>query len=392
MNRARLRQLTKEAIDRFHLDLSGLVVFTEAASGSYVVTPLMAAAAGADHVFAVTRDSPHGPASVVEEETMRLAKEWGIARQVEIVFEKRRGNLGNTDILTNVGFVRPVDRATLHMLKPTAAIPLMWETWEYRGEDLDLAECFRLGIPVLGTDENTPGLDTFGYLGPLALKLAFELSIEVFQSRAAVVGQDPFAKEIIRAFSTTGAEVYEVEVNGGWPSELPGNLDLLIIADHEGRRTIVGSDGLITPEKLQQANPGVAVLHLTGIVDREGLERAGIPRLPETLAPPRHMAVTTGYLGPKPVIDLHAAGLKVGAASTRRLTGLCGSHRRRTLAQSRSAVIKASQTERRGGHEDRLPRDTQNGVPHSSGAPPARTGRAGHLHLRLRDHRRMYEH
>ena len=41
------------------LDLSGLTVLTEAASGSFISTPLMAAAAGAK-VIAVTKSSQFG--------------------------------------------------------------------------------------------------------------------------------------------------------------------------------------------------------------------------------------------------------------------------------------------------------------------------------------------
>ena len=48
MNIKRIEKLIGDAIDTYNLDLSGLTVFTEAASGNYVVTPLIAALAGSD--------------------------------------------------------------------------------------------------------------------------------------------------------------------------------------------------------------------------------------------------------------------------------------------------------------------------------------------------------
>ena len=51
MNIKRIEKLIPDAIDTYDLDLSGLTVFTEAASGNYVVTPLIAALAGSDRVF-----------------------------------------------------------------------------------------------------------------------------------------------------------------------------------------------------------------------------------------------------------------------------------------------------------------------------------------------------
>src|SRR5690606_1365873 len=51
----RLVPLMRAAIARCRLDLSGLTVLTEAASGAYVVTPVLAALAGAARVIAVTR-------------------------------------------------------------------------------------------------------------------------------------------------------------------------------------------------------------------------------------------------------------------------------------------------------------------------------------------------
>ena len=50
LNPLRLVRLMRQAVARCELDLSGAVVLTEAASGAYVVTPVLAALAGAARV------------------------------------------------------------------------------------------------------------------------------------------------------------------------------------------------------------------------------------------------------------------------------------------------------------------------------------------------------
>ena len=53
----RAKRLMEEAIEKFHLNLTGFSVLTEAASGNYVFTPLICALAGAKEVIAFTKDS-----------------------------------------------------------------------------------------------------------------------------------------------------------------------------------------------------------------------------------------------------------------------------------------------------------------------------------------------
>jgi len=148
MNVNRVFKLIDQATNTFSLDLSGLVVFTEVASGNYVVTPLIAALAGAVKVFAVTRDSRYGKAADVKELTLELAKERNMDSRIEVVFSKSPDILQQADIVTNLGFVRPIDKEMIEHLKPTAVIPLMWETWEFREQDLDLSHCWQKSIPV----------------------------------------------------------------------------------------------------------------------------------------------------------------------------------------------------------------------------------------------------
>jgi hypothetical protein len=88
--------------------------------------------------------------------------------------------------------------------------------------------------------------------------------------------------------------------------------DALIVVDHHTHKPLIGPDGLISAENLSALNNGLAVIHICGNVSQSDLSANEIYFWPETLAPPGHMSVSTDYVGPKPLIDLHTAGLKVG--------------------------------------------------------------------------------
>ena len=59
----RLARLVRRAVETMSLDLAGATVLTEAATGAYVVTPVLAALGGAGVVNAVTRRRGSGPST-----------------------------------------------------------------------------------------------------------------------------------------------------------------------------------------------------------------------------------------------------------------------------------------------------------------------------------------
>ena len=356
INVNRCRQLIHRAIDTFELDLSGLVILTEAATGYYVLTPMIAALAGAERICAVTRDSRYGSRQVVRERTMALADRWGLADRIEVIFSLEDERVGLADIVTNLGFVRPLDGPFLMRLKPTAVVPLMFETWEYRPEDLDLAQCRRLGIPVVGTNEHDPNLRIFTYVGHLVLKLLFELDIEVYRSRVVVIGGGEFGGAVVNSLHAAGAEVCQVCTEEGellqeqHRGNILGSCDAIVVVEHLSRQMIIGPKGQITASELRSINPGVVLVHISGVVDRLAVEAAGIPIRPSQFAPAGHMAITTDHLGPRPLIDLHAAGLKVGELMARaRLKGLaCEEARKEALKNSICQDFNIRQREQYG--------------------------------------------
>lgn len=329
----------RKAIEDFSLALDGITVLTEAASGNFIFTPLIAAAAGAKRVYAIAEDSIYGSRDKVKNDTLDFAEELRISNIIEVVFNKDPEIIKEADIITNLGFVRPIAKEVIRCFKPTAVIPLMWETWEYREDDLDLRECFSRQIPVLGTNERVPSLRLFEYIGYVALKLCFELNIEVLRSNIMVVGSGHFGESIVTAFIKNCANVFWVAneksqneklnalIKGSRLNDMdPGllkNMDIIVLGEHKSHDLILGRDGQMSFEMLHKLNPFVSIAHISGNIDLNELRHYNISYLPREIAPSGYMSVTTDYVGPKPIIDLHTAGLKVGEIMARnRVRGL----------------------------------------------------------------------
>lgn len=323
MNKGRIKKLIEKAVSKFSLDLSGLTVLTEAASGYYSLTPIIAAAGRAESVLALTRDSQYGRASEIHDLTLDLAHQFGIDSKIEILFKRDDPRIKSADIVTNLGFVRPINKDFLLKLKKSVVIPLMWETWEYRQEDLDLQECRRLGIPVLGTNENHPDLEIYRYVGLLAIKLLFELDIEVFRSKILVIGSGDFGKYTIQSLLAAGALVSQLDIIKGDSLKdykcrnTIRDCDAIVLVEHVSGDSLISHDGQITPNELYELNPSVSIAHISGGVNREELIEAGIPCIPKKFASPGYMSVATDYMGPSPLINLHTVGLKIGECLAR---------------------------------------------------------------------------
>lgn len=310
MTRRRTLRLIEQAVERFALDLGGVTVLTEAATGPFATTAVIAAAGGADHVIAVTRDSPWGSVADSRTAVTELAEALGLSDRIHITDVPASELAAQADLVTNLGFVRPIDRPFIQRLPDGAVVTLMWEPWEHRPEDVDLAACAERGIPVLGTDERDPRVGTFDYLGVLAAKLLLEVGLEVERCRLAVVGSEPFGSIVRERLAAFGSSIVEPSHLAGSISR--GEVDAVVLVEHRDRRPVLGPDAALQPRSL--AAYGIPVVHIAGGVDVEAAAEAGLTVHPWPPAPAGSMTVTTGYLGPRPVVDLHAAGLRVGQA------------------------------------------------------------------------------
>ena len=304
----RLDRLVDTALQRCRLDLTGCNVVTEAATGAYVVTAVLAAAAGA-HVTAIAGTTRHGTADEARAWTERAVRAVQPRGSVQIVEQLDRDVLAEADIVTNTGHVRPLDAALVAQLKPTAVVPLMMEAWEVEAgrADVDLAALRRRGIAFAGTNERHPPVGVFEYLGVMAVKLLIDAGVPVHDNDLVLLCDNPFRPYLERTLETCGAAVTALS-----SPELLAHVtsaDAVVLAMTPAARPRLAREHL---ELLAERFPGTVVAQFFGDIDHAAAHELGVPCWPQPAPPPGHMGVLPSDIGPDPIVRLQAGGLKVG--------------------------------------------------------------------------------
>jgi hypothetical protein len=305
----RAKKLAQLSVEKLGLDLENISVLTEAGSNYFIYTSLIAYYAGAQKIFVWIKDSPYGKAEDICNELLRILNVLNIERSVfDIKINERESrHIEQADIITNLGFIRPIDKNFIDQMKTSAVISYMCEAWEQRQEDVDAEYCKRKNIPVAGVWENHPALLIFNGCGPLSAKLCFEAGLEIYQNKILIVSSDKFGKAAAQTFSSIGAittvidpaEIIHTDLNA---------FDIVFVADYTYKEVIIGKN---IEHKLEQLK-NCAVVHLCGMVDYDLLKKNAVFCYPTENGRSFRMTRTLAHLGLKPVIDLHAAGLKVG--------------------------------------------------------------------------------
>jgi hypothetical protein len=324
-------RLLLEMIAQFGLNLDGLNVYTEAASGHYAYGPVLAALSGAKHVTAQVNDSRFGLAKEIIQQTRLLAQAYGVADKIECIDRRSHARLARADIVTNSGHVRPIDRDLIDSLQPTAVIPLMWETWEFRESDFDLVRCKERGILVLGTKEQASPCDMRRFIGLTGLKLILDLGYD--GGAVLVLGNAPLpGGTLVDTFRNLDMDVTWVGDDSA--SDMPysdmaehfakqgSKYTHLITAEHHNSTLLLGPGGLLDFAFITSINPTLQIGVMCGNVDATGLRSSGLRFLPDLILPFGFISYQPTELGPRPVQTLYAAGLKVGQQMARsRLKG-----------------------------------------------------------------------
>ena len=310
---ARLKRLIQEAIDRCRLDLRGLTVLTEAATGAYVVTPVMAAMAGAGRVFAVTRTNRFGTARETAAETEALAALAGQESRIEFLAGVTEEAVSQADIITNSGNVRPITAEMIQWMKTGAVIPLMYENWELRASDVDLEACRRRGIAVAGTNESHPAIEVFSFLGMIAAKLLFDAGVSIYKSRLLLLCDNTFLPHIESALDRCGAFVHSAgSALGNLGSQ---EFDAVLVAMKPRSGPVISAGEM---RRIAAHSPGVMLLQYFGDIDRDLAAAAGLMVWPAEAPAPGHMGVLPSAIGPEAIVRLQSGGLKAGEVLYRR--------------------------------------------------------------------------
>lgn len=317
LNSRRLIRLMRSAIDRSQLELTDRTVLTEAATGAYMVTPILAAMAGAN-VYAVTLETHHASAGETCSASIELAQAAGVVDRIKFIHSKDPRYVSAADIVTNSGRVRPIDARMVANMKQSAVIPLMYESWEYRRCDVDLEACRARDIVVAGTNEHHPDVDIYSYLGAMATRQLHDAGIAVRGSRIVLLCDNPFRPFIVKGLKDGGAEVIEAHVLTA--EVLAPYCDAVLLARRPvERHSFTEADASL----LSREAPGAVLVQFWGDADYAALTAAGVPVWPKEVSRAGHMGVLPSALGPEPIVRLQAGGLKVGQILARGITNAC---------------------------------------------------------------------
>ncbi len=300
-----LLRLMRRQIAATGLDLRGMTVLTEAATGAYAATPVIAALAGAVRVRAFTRSSRHGSVAEVRAGTLALAEAAGVSGRISVIEELSPQILGMTDIVTNSGHLRPLDAALIEHLPQRAVIGLMFEGWEFRTDDIDRAACLRRGIPIVGVNERHPAVGVFAFLGPLCVRLLHDAGLSAAGRRIAVLCDNPFAPFLADGLTAAGASAEIFDSADAVPS---GPWDVVVVSLRPEDDRLRLADREI--EHLAHVAPGALLAQFWGDIDRDAARRHGFSICPPNAPHPGHMAILLGALGPEPIIRLQTGGLR----------------------------------------------------------------------------------
>lgn len=324
-----LKNKILDAVKRLNLDLKSKVVLTEAATGAYVVTPVIAALAGAE-VYAYTKTTRYGTAEFVKQQTMELLSKFDDKNlKLTIIDEITPEIIAKADIITNSGHLRPLNKEKLQHAKKGAVIPLMYEAWEWRDGDVDMDICIEKNIRIGATNERHPEVDVFNYLGDMALKMIFDAGLCPYKNNFILLCNNDFGPFIAKVLSKVcenigvcdtaeNKEKYkEMKIDwlGNFPDFKAGEkykkCDAVLFTAYPFENTWIGNDTApITIKKLKEELDNPFILRYAGHIDEDACKNK-INFHPEHVHA-GHMGILPSAIGFDPIIRLQSGGLKAG--------------------------------------------------------------------------------
>jgi len=337
---SQINSIIEQTVSKVQLDLSNLVILTEAASGYWSFTPFIAAKSDAKEVICLVKNSKYGTIEQIKNNFLIL-KNYFDKKSVVSVYDKIDSTLINrADIVTNSGHIRPIDKNFIHSMKNSSVISLMWEPWEFRERDLDLKECWNNGIAILGVNEETDNLNIMKYDGLTMIKVLHDHNIDIKNKKIILVAENNSALYMLRYLQDENSEIFVItktmknkfeemnvnvisdNLNDENVEKFLKSCDIIIINSEPSSKQIIGDEG-ISASKLYNICPDVNIFIYFGKVDYEQLRKSNLEFFPKHDPGTGYMSWNTDFLGPKSVIELNVLGLKVGEILARnRLRGM----------------------------------------------------------------------
>ena len=230
-------------------------------------------------------------------------------------------------VITNSGALRPLDSAVLERVSASCRIPLMFEAWEFRAQDLDLDFCKSKGIRVAGTNERHAQTDVFGYLGDLVVRLIQDAKQTIYRNKFIVVSNNDFTPYLCKPLVSMSDGVgvycpleYKSEIEnlgatylGDWNStEIPNDwksTSAVIYTGSPFSENLWGNFPLLNFHVWKSLNSPL-LLRFAGDVSEADFVQHEINFHPEQV-PAGLMGILPSAIGWDPIILLQAGSLKV---------------------------------------------------------------------------------
>ena len=302
-------KLIESIRDKLNLSLKGYKVLTEVGSNNYIYGPIIPLLCGAQKVYAFVKDTNYGKADEIKTACLEIATALGLEKNLEIETNVLNDNwLGKCDIITNSGMLRPFDTKKLSKFKKNAVLPLMYESWELRSQDIDISYCKEHNIKVSGTWESHPDIKVFDYVEILCLKMAFEAGFEVLGNNIFIWSNDHFGDKIKNSFIKNGANKCILSNDLNLLLKNAAVLDFLFISDYDELRDY---SKLLDINNLIKINPNLVIIHLYGNLDFKEFSKIGFEIFPKKNGKSQLMTYSLAHAGLIPIINLQVAGYKV---------------------------------------------------------------------------------
>ncbi len=321
-------KLVRQA-DALQLDLKGKTILTEAASGAYIVTPVLAAIAGAK-VYAFSKSTRYGTVDEVFASTKALAETFKkFPLDIHLIDTVNSAIVAEADMITNAGHLRPLNESILAHAKDEMVIPLMYEAWEWRDADMDIKYIRNRGFRIGATNERHPNVDVFNYLGDMALKQIFDAGLSPYNNKFILLCNNDFGPFIAKVLSVvcSGLAVIDLDENrhkykdlqidwiGGFPDlKIPDSYrdaEAVIFTAYPFDRDWMGEQTPVKTDDVREQLSDPFILRFCGDVNESILEKKGIRFFPKHVHS-GHMGILPSAIGNDPIIRLQSGGLKVG--------------------------------------------------------------------------------
>jgi hypothetical protein len=311
------------------LNLKGKTVLTEAASGPYVVTPVLAALAGAK-VFAYSKTTRYGTIEEIFANTRKLMEEYkGGTLDITFIDTITPEIIAQADIITNSGHLRPLNEEKLKHAKDGVVIPLMYEAWEWRDADMEIGYIRKRGFKIGATNERHPEIDVFNYLGDMAVKQLFDAGLCPYKNKYVLICNNDFGPYIAKVVAKLcdGLAVIDknenkdrynfdnVEWIGNFPEvSIPAkykDAEAVIFTAYPFDQAWIGDKTPVNVQQLMEQFTDPLVMRYAGDIDVESCDKRGLRYFPAHVHS-GHMGILPSAIGNDPIIRLQAGGLKAG--------------------------------------------------------------------------------